>query len=70
MRALALDLVALERLHRDQQVVGAELVLGWPPMTNVTISPRAALPRPAGVEARNRGGDQRHLLAETRPSVR
>ena len=27
VRALALDLVALERLHRDQQVVGVELVV-------------------------------------------
>src|ERR671937_2179469 len=67
VRPLALELVALERLHRQEQVVGGEVVV-------VAVdgdADRAALAddvRDArGVEGRDRRGDLRHRLAEPRP---
>ena len=66
VRALALELVALERLHRERQVVGAELVV-----VAVDADPDAAAVAQRGrdvrgVERRDRRGDLRHLLAEAR----
>ena len=70
VRALALELVALERLHREQQVVGAELVV-------VAVDADADAPVVAqrvgdvrGVERRHRRRHLRHVPAEARPSAR
>ena len=66
MRALALELVALERLHRQREVVRPELVV-----VAVDVDPDLAAVAQrggdvAGVERRDRRGDLRHLLAEAR----
>ena len=70
VRALALELVALERLQRQRQVVGAELVV----VALDADRDAAAVAQRRGdvrrIERRDRCGDVRHLLAEARSERR
>ena len=66
MRALALDLVALERLHRHLQVLGGELVVLAVDVDRDVAAVAQRRGGVGGVEAGDRGRDQRHVLAEAR----
>jgi hypothetical protein len=66
VRALALELVALERLQREREVLGAELVV----VALDADRHSAAVPQRGrdvgGIERRDGRRDLRHLLAEAR----
>ena len=66
VRALPLELVAVERLHRELQVLARELVLAAldDDADRLLLAQRRR--HVGGIERRHGGGGLRHLLAEAR----
>ena len=67
VRALALELVARERLHGQRQVVGAELVVVAVDRDRHAVAGAQRARDVRRLERLDRRRDLRHLLAEARP---